>query len=179
MSDSCWLMRQCRMCVGWKIWWRHEGKISLFQKAIKPYLMFLKATHRPEQMLYFWKGYCTRTSKMKFLGVWHANTQIQMHKYKNTVSVKVCDFYSSFQGYPTWPYLSSMVWWPDGHKWPLWPYLAIYGHLAIGPSANDMGKWGIPEKSYKNLAQQCQLDGCNAFLPDFLVKKRCFAIFQL
>ena len=34
-----------------------------------------------------------------------------------------------------------------------WPYLAIYGHLAIGPWAINSGKWGIPEKSYKNVAQ--------------------------
>ena len=92
--------------------------------------MFLKATHRPEQMLYFWKGYCTRTSKMKFLGVWHANTQIQMHKYKNTVSVKVCDFYSSFQGYPTCHYWSHIARWPN---------MAIYGHLAIGDKS--VSKW--------------------------------------
>ena len=28
------------------------------------------------------------------------------------------------------------------------------GHLAIRPWANNSGKWGIPEKSYKNVAQQ-------------------------
>ena len=33
-------------------------------------------------------------------------------------------------------------------------FLAIYGHLAIGPWATNSGKWGIPEKSYKNVAQQ-------------------------
>ena len=32
--------------------------------------------------------------------------------------------------------------------------MAIYGTLAIRPSANNMGKWGIPEKSYENVAQQ-------------------------
>ena len=32
--------------------------------------------------------------------------------------------------------------------------MAIYGHLAIGPCATNSGKWGIPEKSYKNVAQQ-------------------------
>ena len=31
----------------------------------------------------------------------------------------------------------------------------IYGHMAIGPYATNMGKWGIPGKSYKNVAQQC------------------------
>ena len=30
-----------------------------------------------------------------------------------------------------------------------------YGHMAIGPYTTNMGKWGIPEKSYKNVAQQC------------------------
>ena len=39
---------------------------------------------------------------------------------------------------------------PDGHKWPFWPFLTIYGHLAIGPCATNSGKWGIPEK-YKNV----------------------------
>ena len=24
--------------------------------------------------------------------------------------------------------------------------MAIYGHMAIGPRATNMGKWGIPEK---------------------------------
>ena len=32
--------------------------------------------------------------------------------------------------------------------------MAISGHLAIGPWATNSGKWGIPEKSYKNVAQQ-------------------------
>ena len=33
--------------------------------------------------------------------------------------------------------------------------MAIYGHMAIGPYATNMGKWGIPGKSNKNVAQQC------------------------
>ena len=33
--------------------------------------------------------------------------------------------------------------------------MAIYGHLAIGPYATNMGKWVIPEMNYKNVAQQC------------------------
>ena len=33
--------------------------------------------------------------------------------------------------------------------------MAIYGTLAIRPSANNMGKWGIPEKSYENVVQRC------------------------
>ena len=32
--------------------------------------------------------------------------------------------------------------------------MAIYGHLAIGPYATNMGKWGIPEKSITNVAQR-------------------------
>ena len=59
-----------------------------------------------------------------------------------------------FQGYPTCLYLLHMVWWPDGHIWPFWPYMAIHGHLAIGLCATNIGEWGIPEKSYQNLAQQ-------------------------
>ena len=42
--------------------------------------------------------------------------------------------------------------------WPnmaIWPYGHIFGHMAIGPYATNMGKWGIPGKSYKNVAQQC------------------------
>ena len=38
--------------------------------------------------------------------------------------------------------------------WPKMAKMAIYGHLAIGPWATKSGKWGIPEKSYKNVAQQ-------------------------
>ena len=45
-----------------------------------------------------------------------------------------------------------MAIWPYGH---IWPYLAIYGLMAIGPYATNMGKWGIPGKIYKNVAQQC------------------------
>ena len=33
-----------------------------------------------------------------------------------------------------------------------WPYLAIDGYLAIGPRATNMAKWGIPEKSNKDVA---------------------------
>ena len=33
--------------------------------------------------------------------------------------------------------------------------LAIYDHTAIGPCATNMGKQGIPEKNFKNVAQQC------------------------
>ena len=40
-----------------------------------------------------------------------------------------------------------------------------------------MPKWGIPEKSYKNVAQQCLLDGCSTFLTDFMAEKHLFAIF--
>ena len=36
-----------------------------------------------------------------------------------------------------------------------WPYMAIYGHQAIKPHATNMGKWGIPEKNYQKVAQQC------------------------
>ena len=46
--------------------------------------------------------------------------------------------------------------------------MAIYGPLAIGPWAINSSKWGIPEKSYKNVAQQCLLDGCSAFQQDFI-----------
>ena len=40
----------------------------------------------------------------------------------------------------------------DGHKWPNMAKIAIYGHQTI--YATNMGMWGIPEKSYKNVAQQ-------------------------
>ena len=29
--------------------------------------------------------------------------------------------------------------------------MAIYGHMAIGPRATNMGKWGIPEKNAKKV----------------------------
>ena len=32
---------------------------------------------------------------------------------------------------------------------------AIYGHLAIGPCATNVSKWGISEKSYQSVAQHC------------------------
>ena len=38
---------------------------------------------------------------------------------------------------------------------PIWAYgVYISGHLAIRPWATNSVKWGIPEKSYKNVAQQ-------------------------
>ena len=40
-------------------------------------------------------------------------------RYIDLVSTAELDFESSFQGYPTCLYLSHMVRWPDGHKWPL------------------------------------------------------------
>ena len=42
------------------------------------------------------------------------------------------------------------VYFAYGHM-AIWPY----GHMAIGSYATNMGKWGIPGKSYKNVAQQC------------------------
>ena len=41
----------------------------------------------------------------------------------------------------------------NGQIWLKWPFMAIYGHMAIGPYAINMGKWGIPGKSIKNVAQ--------------------------
>ena len=34
----------------------------------------------------------------------------------------------------------TMVQWPYGHKWPNMAKMAIYGHLAIGLYAKNMGK---------------------------------------
>ena len=42
--------------------------------------------------------------------------------------------------------------------------------MAIGPCATNMGKQGIPKKNFKNVAQQCYLDGCSTFLPDFIAE---------
>ena len=76
-----------------------------------------------------------------------------MH-YNHLVSFAELHFDSSFQGYPTCPYFLGMVRWPHGHKWPNMAKMAIYGHMAIGLYAKNMGKWGIPEKNYQNVAQQ-------------------------
>ena len=57
--------------------------------------------------------------------------------------------------------------------------LAIYGTLAIRPRANNMGKWGIPEKSYKNVVQRCQLNHCNMLLPHFIEEKLIFDDFTI
>ena len=48
--------------------------------------------------------------------------------------------------------------WSNGHMaiyGQIWPNMAIwpYGHRTI--SKKKMGKWGIPGKIYKNVAQQC------------------------
>ena len=48
-------------------------------------------------MIYFWKWNDTRTSKTMFPGAWHPNTQI--HKYTNTVWVKLEFFNWSHQPY--------------------------------------------------------------------------------
>ena len=34
--------------------------------------------------------------------------------------------------------------WPDGHKWPFWPYLPIYVHLAIEPCATNRAHRCVP-----------------------------------
>jgi len=57
--------------------------------------------------------------------------------------------------------------------------MATYGHMAIGPYATNMGKYGIPGKSNKNVAQQCYLDGYSMFLQDFMAKKRFLYILAL
>ena len=49
-----------------------------------------------------------------------------------------------------WTYLQVVPCrWPYGHKWP------NMAKMAIEPCATNMGKQGIPEKNYKNVAQQC------------------------
>ena len=37
--------------------------------------------------------------------------------YNHWVSTAELYSYISFQGYPIWPYLPRVVWWPDGPKW--------------------------------------------------------------
>ena len=37
----------------------------------------------------------------------------------------------------------------DGNKWPIWLYLAFYGHMSTGPRASDVAKWGIPNRTTK------------------------------
>ena len=64
--------------------------------------------------------------------------------YNHLVITAELHFYSSFQGYPTCHYWSPMARWPDGHKWPFWPYLAIYGHLAIEPCATNRAQRCVP-----------------------------------
>ena len=45
--------------------------------------------------------------------------------------------------------------WEAEEDWSyIWPYLAIYGHLVYWTKGTNIGKWGIPEKSYENVAQQ-------------------------
>ena len=75
--------------------------------------------------------------------------------YNHLVSIAELHFKSSFQGYVTCPYFFHTGRWPYGHKWPNMAKMAIYGHMAIEPCATNMGKQGIPEKNYKNVAQQC------------------------
>ena len=51
--------------------------------------------------------------------------------YNHLVGIAELHFYSSFQGYPTCHYWSHMARCPDGHKWPKWPFMAIWplGHV--------------------------------------------------
>ena len=39
-----------------------------------------KKKQKTHDVIYFWKGNRTRTSKTMFPRVWHPNTQIQIHK---------------------------------------------------------------------------------------------------
>ena len=50
----------------------------------------------------------------------------------------------------------------------LWPFLAIYDHLAIRQGATNMGKWDISEKGFKNVAQQRLLNGYYTSRADFI-----------
>ena len=49
---------------------------------------------------------------------------------------------------------------------------AIYGHLAIGLSATNMGKWGIPEKSHKCTSTVLLLAHCDTLLANFIPKNQ-------
>ena len=49
--------------------------------------------------------------------------------------------------------------------------LAILDHLWL---SGHMSKLGIPEKSYQNVAQQCELDHCNTLIADFIAEKLIF-----
>ena len=46
--------------------------------------------------------------------------------------------------------------------------------MAIRPEAANIGMWGIPEKNYQKLAQQCKLDHSN-MLPAHEMTKNQFA----
>ena len=64
-------------------------------------------------------GFYWENGKHSFF--WHYN--LLGACYNHLVSSAGLHFYSSFQGYLTCPYG------PDGHKWPFWPYLVIFGVL--------------------------------------------------
>ena len=49
----------------------------------------------------------------------------------------------------------------------------------VSKMATNMSKWCIPEKNYKNVAEQCWLDGCSAVLQDFVAENRILVIFSL
>ena len=65
--------------------------------------------------------------------------------YEGKVNTAELHFESSFQGYPTCQSFFLHFRWPGG-RWPgdRWHEKTI-------------GKWGIPEKSFKNVAQLCWL----------------------
>ena len=51
--------------------------------------------------------------------------------YNDLFSTAELHFDSSFQGYPTCPYLSRVVRWPDSHKWPNMAKIAISAVLCV------------------------------------------------
>ena len=58
-------------------------------------------------------------------------------------------------------------------------HMAILGHMAIGPYATNMGKWGIPGKSYKNVAQLCCAVLCCAVPTRFYGQQSIFGHFPI
>ena len=69
--------------------------------------------------------------------------------YEEEVNAAELHFQSSFQGYPTHLLIFFAFQVPGGR----WPGGQVARRQAAGGRKKNIGKWGIPEKSFENVAQ--------------------------
>ena len=95
LISTVWWFRPYKSYIFWKLLvqgyqnWYYQVSHTQIHKyrytntQIHTYSIWQSA-RKTQHVVYFWKDDCSRLSKMTFPWVKHANTKIQIHKYKNT-----------------------------------------------------------------------------------------------